>query len=350
MKRAVAGSLRHVLAGVVCAYALISACTVPAGARPPRDDLFDPSVLDFASCDVTTHGTDAVDVLTYVDGRSVSGLGGDDVLTGSFCLWGGDGNDRLTSTVEGSGWDWLQGGPGNDRLIGNDHENSLKAGPGDDTLIGNAGDDRLDAGAGNDDIDAGPGNDTITGGAGHNVIRAGPGNDLISANDGSRELVDCGPGDDLVHADHADRLVGCEHVEYPGNPYARLFPHVGSFKTTFALRYVAPYTTELGYNDLGIAAYDYDFIQTPSPRCHPDLDIVSASPMDVKLGSRVRDRFHLRPGGTGCRGLYKVAIDYSNSTLPTECDSIAGSHPHYGSDYSDCDFTDTIDYFTFRIR
>ena len=225
-----------------------------------------------------------------------------------------------------------------------------KAGPGDDTLVGNAGDDRLDAGAGNDHIDAGAGNDTITGGAGHNVIRAGAGNDLISANDGSRELVDCGPGDDLVHADRGDRLVGCEHVKYPGNPYVRLSPHVGSFRTTFDLRYVARYTTDLGYDDLGIAAYDYDFIETPSSRCRPDLNIVSSSPMKVHVGSRVRDRFQLRPYGSGCRGLYKVAIDYRNSTLVTECNSIAGSHPHHSADYSDCDFVETTDYFTFRIR
>ncbi|NBV87094.1 MAG: calcium-binding protein, partial [Verrucomicrobia bacterium] len=95
-------------------------------------------------------------------GGTLRGGSGDDTIivddgsTGSWRLYGEDGNDDLTG---GNGDDFLYGGNGSDRLYG---------GGGSDRLYGNAGNDFLNGGAGDDQyIFVGDwGADTVTDGAG----------------------------------------------------------------------------------------------------------------------------------------------------------------------------------------
>jgi Ca2+-binding RTX toxin-like protein len=78
-----------------------------------------------------------------VGGATISGRGGDDVITGTF------GNDSLDG---GAGDDVLKGGKGND---------SLDGGAGDDVLKGGKGNDRIITGSGSDTVDGGSGYDQV---------------------------------------------------------------------------------------------------------------------------------------------------------------------------------------------
>jgi Ca2+-binding RTX toxin-like protein len=112
----------------------------------------------------------------------VYGLGGHDKITISpkitkpSLLWGGYGNDVLTS---GKGDDVLHGEAGNDKLLG---------GVGNDQLFGGSGNDVLTGGTGNNLLVGGDGNDALTGGVGRDVLLGGAGIDKLSG----------GNGDDLL--------------------------------------------------------------------------------------------------------------------------------------------------------
>src|SRR4051795_5428361 len=78
--------------------ALAVTCAVPALAKPPGDEVFDPSTVGCAGCDGTVYGSDGADLMTARPAQSLTGLAR---MTASrapraFCLVGGDGNDTLT--------------------------------------------------------------------------------------------------------------------------------------------------------------------------------------------------------------------------------------------------------------
>ncbi|MEO8079976.1 MAG: calcium-binding protein [Caldimonas sp.] len=90
--------------------------------------------IAYTSFDKASFGTPAL-------GGVVSGLGGNDMLTGDR------GNDRLDG---GEGDDVLQGNEGRDTLVGGNGNDTLRGGAGIDQLEGGAGDDLLDGGYDND--------------------------------------------------------------------------------------------------------------------------------------------------------------------------------------------------------
>lgn len=94
----------------------------------------------------------------------ISGLGGDDKITGgnlSDTLKGGKGNDVMNG---GGGNDTMLGGAGNDVLFGGDGKDELNGGSGIDFLNGNAGNAELTGGGGVDNfqVDKGAGRIIIT--------------------------------------------------------------------------------------------------------------------------------------------------------------------------------------------
>src|SRR3954452_2737878 len=173
-------------------------------------------------------GNDSITVLaknTEVDGATLNGGGGDDVLTGA------DTNDTLN------------GGEGNDRLVGAKGNDTMNGDAGNDTLVWNNGDatDTNDGGAGNDatevngsptagdaftlDPDVGAGQVrfqrtnlvpfTIHSTTERFQVNGLGGNDSLTANDGvgARTLlsVDGGAGADTVNgSDGPDLIAGGE--------------------------------------------------------------------------------------------------------------------------------------------
>ncbi len=97
--------------------------------------------------------------IAAVESLLVSGLNGDDTLTGqngigtltTLTLDGGDGNDTLSG---GDGADTLIGGKGDDHLDGNIGADQAQLGPGDDHF-------QWDPGDGSDTVDGQGGNDTL---------------------------------------------------------------------------------------------------------------------------------------------------------------------------------------------
>lgn len=142
-----------------------------------------------------TGGIDA-DVLSVsgyvVSGATLSGLLGNDSLTGSAQgddLSGGDGKDTL---VGGAGDDKLTGGAGQDNVIGGEGNDSIST-DGADTVDAGTGNDRVtlgtDAAAADVNVDLFDGNDTVVGGNavdGNDVLSGGAGTDVLTLNAGSK--------------------------------------------------------------------------------------------------------------------------------------------------------------------
>ena len=136
---------------------------------------------DFLSADPFT-GQEAPDTLNGgagADSLTFAGTPGDDALIatapdGSLTAGG------LTDTYTGIERFSLSGLAGNDTLTGAGGAVSLGGGDGNDTLTGADGDDFLDGGAGADTLDAGNGIDFLNGGTGADTLEGGIGNDFLS--------------------------------------------------------------------------------------------------------------------------------------------------------------------------
>ena len=87
--------------------------------------------------------------------------------------------------------------------------------PGTQHVRGMAGPDTIVGGAADDALFGGTGNDTVTGNAGVDVLHGGDGDDTIQARDGVADRIDCGAGTDTVVADAVDTVANCETVELP---------------------------------------------------------------------------------------------------------------------------------------
>jgi Ca2+-binding RTX toxin-like protein len=216
---------------------------------------------EIVGLDVAGPGDTLAPDATTIDMRlKISGLAGDDMITGGNNrdkIWGGDGADTISG---GGGNDKIWGGLGDDKIdgnAGNDHiwggegndiingddaavaapvaakssDGSMKVGnndriwggAGDDIINGNQGSDRIWGGAGNDTINGddaavvppvaakssdgavmATNNDRIYGGAGNDTINGGEGNDRLEG----------GSGDDIVNGDAGnDSLRGGEGVD-----------------------------------------------------------------------------------------------------------------------------------------
>lgn len=106
--------------------------------------------------------------------------------TDTVTLSGLGGNDRLTGTF---GADVIEGGVGSDTLSGSKGNDKVGGGPGNDFLRDESGDDRLVGGAGNDTL----------------MAQDGKGGDVVSG----------GMGRDVCYADRGDTVFGCERIVRP---------------------------------------------------------------------------------------------------------------------------------------
>lgn len=130
-------------------------------------------------------------------GRTIFGLGGNDLIVGSNgadvligglgddvirgrggndIAFGGLGDDLLQG---GDGDDFLRGDAGNDQIFGDAGADRLVGGDGDDVLVGNAGRDYLFAGAGDDQLFGSDDDDELRGGLGNDLLVGGLGIDLL---------------------------------------------------------------------------------------------------------------------------------------------------------------------------
>lgn len=120
-----------------------------------------------------TTGVDAdITLVVGIEGVSINGSGGNDILSGAggagtgdaftipLTLYGHIGNDTVTG---GTASDTLEGADGNDILTGGASGDDINGGPGSDTLKGGSGPDVLyavDGVLGNDEVYGGTGVDT----------------------------------------------------------------------------------------------------------------------------------------------------------------------------------------------
>ncbi|WP_442962704.1 beta strand repeat-containing protein [Pseudomonas sp. Leaf48] len=191
-------------------------------------------------------GSDSAAVtISYQEGQTLTGTGGDDVLvagTGTNIINAGDGNDVLTggsgnNEMHGdAGNDLLYSGPGNDILDGGTGsdtasyahataavtvnlgtlvaQNTLGAGTDiltgienlagsnfNDTLTGNNSNNVITGGLGNDVLSGGGGDDLLIGGLGNNSLSGGAGADTfqwLKGNSGHDVIADFTPGTDKL--------------------------------------------------------------------------------------------------------------------------------------------------------
>ncbi len=121
---------------------------------------------------------------------TTEGGDGDDSVTGSGELKGGDGSDTI---IGSDGADTLYGGE--DVSDTDDSADTLTAGAGDDLAFGNSGSDVITMGDGADNAYGGLGNDTIDGGEGHDLLAGGGG---IKHPEDEADSIDGGNGDDII--------------------------------------------------------------------------------------------------------------------------------------------------------
>lgn len=169
------------------------------------------------------YATQNDDILAGGGNATLSGEGGDDVLSGatyypedSLVLYGGDGNDQLTLwagwvdddgigapvytgaiAAGGSGNDTIRGGAGADLLVGDAGTDLLSGGDGSDTLRGGAGADTLLGEGANDELHGSFGNDELRGGDSRDRLYGGGGNDRLFG-EGSTDALYGGMGDDTL--------------------------------------------------------------------------------------------------------------------------------------------------------
>src|SRR5205085_484354 len=115
-------------------------------------------------------------------------------------IFTGTGNaldNGIYGNVYGGGALLLSGLGGNDTLTGGDGADTLLGGAGNDSLAGGYGTDSLDGGDGNDTLSAGYAGDVLTGGAGadHFIFNA------WLSGDTSGRITDFGSGADKIHLD-----------------------------------------------------------------------------------------------------------------------------------------------------
>lgn len=128
-------------------------------------------------------------------GRGALGIiraqGGNDTIIGGTEVYGGAGDDKITTywlrdlIYGGSGNDTIDGGEGDDTIYGGTGNDSIIGGTGNDLIYGGPGDDRLSGGDGNDTLYSGPGQSTIWGGAGDDVIHADGGSNVLYGQTGA---------------------------------------------------------------------------------------------------------------------------------------------------------------------
>ncbi|WP_221076089.1 retention module-containing protein [Agarivorans aestuarii] len=96
----------------------------------------------------------------------------------------GDGAlDTTTAELIGVQGSSIDGGEGDEVLVGNEAANAIGGDAGDDALVGYAGDDQLDGGAGEDLLIGGQGNDILTGGDDSDMFAWLDGDDQSTSND-----------------------------------------------------------------------------------------------------------------------------------------------------------------------
>jgi Ca2+-binding RTX toxin-like protein len=106
---------------------------------------------------------------TLAERMTVSGLGGDDVITGAAGL-----NGRILLTLIGNaGLDTITGGDGADRIAGGEAADVLDGAGGDDRVTGDRGGDQMRGGSGDDVLEwnDGDGSDVALGGDGADLTR-----------------------------------------------------------------------------------------------------------------------------------------------------------------------------------
>ena len=137
-------------------------------------------------------GGDVIDLSPWLQGRTLDGGEGNDVL------WSSGGNDIL---LGGPGNDELVGGAGNDNLSGGTGADTLTGGLGDDVLEGLNGNDTLADTGGNNLFSGGVGTDSMTGNTGNELFIGGAGNDTITTNTGADIIAfNRGDGQDTINA------------------------------------------------------------------------------------------------------------------------------------------------------
>ena len=170
--------------------------------------------------------------LTGSNGMTISGNGGEDVITGvsgATTVYGGDDNDTIigednnstgTSTLfGGAGNDSIDGADGDDVIFGGDGADTIEAGEerifgDDDTVYGGAGDDIITSaetdGQSNDSLYGDEGNDTITvSGGDANLLDGGTGDDTLTSGTGA-DTLSGGDDQDSIYAGSNDTVDGGE--------------------------------------------------------------------------------------------------------------------------------------------
>jgi Ca2+-binding RTX toxin-like protein len=168
---------------------------------------------------VTLAGTAPINVLDAIDGNSIVGNDGDNLITvtnGVDAAHGGLGTDRLvvdyrlaTGAVTGDSTTNVAeaGGPRLVTITDNTFEHfTISTGSGADTITTGAGDDIIKTGEGAGTVTAGQGANQITGGGGADTITALDGGNFIDGGNGTNVLTSGSGNDEFLSGTGQDTI------------------------------------------------------------------------------------------------------------------------------------------------
>jgi Ca2+-binding RTX toxin-like protein len=181
------------VAGALAGTAAI-AFGVSSASAAPNQCVVSIGVMQTTTTVTGTTANDTIDCGAATNAMVISGLAGNDSITGSGfadTINGGDGNDTMTG---GIGNDGINGGLGDDTETGSAGNDTITGGGGDDTQTGSAGDDKLTGDANADTLNGGVGNDNLDGGTGVDIINGDADKDTLTGppNDFAKDTLNGG--------------------------------------------------------------------------------------------------------------------------------------------------------------
>jgi hypothetical protein len=209
---------------------------------------------------------------------------GDVALASGFTVFGGQGNDVITSTNANADGIVYSGDDGDDQITttgaadvvvnGGEGVDVISTAGGDDTIDGGVGDDVISSTAGGDNsIDGGTGDDIITAGGGGDVLTGGVGDDELTGGAGDDALVG-GVGDDSFIANGGDDTV-------TGGAGADSYDLTGGGENDYIISAITDSSASLSGTAVGFDDFGVGFNSNTD---HIDISAVASSLLGATAG------------------------------------------------------------------
>ena len=240
-------------------------------------------------------------------------------------------SDLDLTIIGGEGTDHVRGGAGEETVVGLDGDDEVDSGGGDDRISGGAGRDYLNGEGGNDNISGGEGDDTLYGLDGDDYLAGGEGQDYHEGGAGD-DTFDGGAGDDILSGGLDDDTIrggSGDDVSYAGR----------GNDTTYGGSGTDTAHSESGDRDVDaehhvtveIPDTTYFFKIEGSPefvaRVEADIEMLRASPRGQEMLANLQENYD----GSGFLGMNKDTLTLREYYDPSDPNNSTASNDGHGN-------------------